>query len=150
MTGADFAKESGEVALLAQTGQLSECIIARAQGEGIRYSKSASYGNAVDINEADLIEYLMDDKETRIITQYLEGVRDGRRFFDIARRNSGKKTRPSTSCGRPSTWNYEIRFPLACQLYKKNTSAVMARPMDSRPLSMFMLAISISPKLTPS
>ncbi len=91
VTGADFAKEPGEVALLAQTGQLSECIIARAQGEGIRYSKSASYGNAVDINESDLIKYLMDDKDTRIITQYLEGVREGRRFFDIARRNSGKK-----------------------------------------------------------
>ncbi|MBN1833217.1 MAG: acetate--CoA ligase family protein [Deltaproteobacteria bacterium] len=91
VTGADFSKEPGEVALIAQTGQLSECIIARAQGEGIRYSKSASYGNAVDINEADLIDYLMDDKDTRIITQYLEGVRDGRRFFDIARRNFGKK-----------------------------------------------------------
>jgi acyl-CoA synthetase (NDP forming) len=91
VTGADFAKESGPVALIAQSGQLSECIIARAQGEGIRYSKFASYGNAIDVNEADLIDFLIDDKDTRIITQYLEGVRDGRRFFDIARRNSGKK-----------------------------------------------------------
>ncbi len=91
VTGADFSKESGPVALIAQSGQLSECIIARAQGEGIRYSKFASYGNAIDINEADLMGFLVDDKDTRIITQYLEGVRDGRRFFDIARRNSGKK-----------------------------------------------------------
>lgn len=91
VTGADFAKEPGPVALIAQSGQLSECIIARAQGEGIRYSKFASYGNAIDVNEADLIDFLMDDKDTRMITQYLEGVRDGRRFFDIARRNSGKK-----------------------------------------------------------
>jgi acyl-CoA synthetase (NDP forming) len=91
VTGADFAKESGPVALIAQSGQLSECIIARAQGEGVRYSKFASYGNAIDLNEADLIGFLMDDKDTRIITQYLEGVRDGRRFFDVTRRNSGKK-----------------------------------------------------------
>ena len=91
VTGADFAQESGPVALIAQSGQLSESIIARAQGEGIRYSKFASYGNAIDINEADLIDFLMHDKDTRIITQYLEGVRDGRRFFDIARRNSCKK-----------------------------------------------------------
>jgi acyl-CoA synthetase (NDP forming) len=91
VTGGEFAKESGPVALIAQSGQLSECIIARAQGEGIRYSKFASYGNAIDVNEADLIDFLMDDKDTRIITQYLEGVRDGRRFFDIARRNSGRK-----------------------------------------------------------
>ncbi len=91
VTGGEFAKESGPVALIAQSGQLSECIIARAQGEGIRYSKFASYGNAIDVNEADLIDFLMDDKDTKIITQYLEGVRDGRRFFDIARRNAGKK-----------------------------------------------------------
>ncbi len=91
VTGGEFAKESGPVALIAQSGQLSECIIARAQGEGIRYSKFASYGNAIDVNEADLIDFLMDDRDTKIITQYLEGVRDGRRFFDIARRNAGKK-----------------------------------------------------------
>jgi len=91
VTGGEFAKESGPISLIAQSGQLSECIIARAQGEGIRYSKFASYGNAIDVNEADLIDFLMDDNKTKILTQYLEGVRDGRRFFDIARRNQGKK-----------------------------------------------------------
>jgi acyl-CoA synthetase (NDP forming) len=90
-TGALFSKESGPVALTAQSGQLSECITARAQGEGVRYSKSASYGNAADINEADLLEYLMEDNDTKIITSYLEGVKDGRRYFGIARKNSGKK-----------------------------------------------------------
>ncbi len=90
-TGALFSKETGPVAMTAQSGQLSECIIARAQGEGIRHSKYASYGNAADINEADLLEYLLDDKDTKIITSYLEGVKDGRRYFDIARRNFGKK-----------------------------------------------------------
>ncbi len=91
VSGSGFSKESGSVALTAQSGQLSECIIARAQGEGIRYSKIASYGNACDINEADLLEFLMDDNDTKIITSYLEGVKDGRRYFDIARRNSSKK-----------------------------------------------------------
>ena len=91
VTGGEFARQSGPVALIAQSGQLSENIIGRAQGEGVRYSKFASYGNAIDINEADLIDFLMDDKDTAIITQYLEGVRDGRRFFDIARGNNGKK-----------------------------------------------------------
>jgi acyl-CoA synthetase (NDP forming) len=90
-TGALFSKESGPVAMTAQSGQLSECITARAQGEGVRYSKSASYGNAADINECDLLEFLMKDTDTKIITSYLEGVKDGRRYFDIARKNSGKK-----------------------------------------------------------
>ncbi len=90
-TGATFSKEPGPVALIAQSGQLSECIISRAQGEGIRYSKFASYGNAADINEVDLLEYLMEDGDTKIITSYLEGVKNGHGFFEAARRNSGKK-----------------------------------------------------------
>ena len=45
VTGGEFAKESGSVALIAQSGQLTENIIARAQGEGVRHSKFASYGN---------------------------------------------------------------------------------------------------------
>jgi acetyltransferase len=91
VTGGSFSKEAGTVALTAQSGQLSECIIGRALGEGIRYSKVASYGNASDINESDLLEYLMQDDYTKIITSYLEGVKDGPRYFDISRRNSGKK-----------------------------------------------------------
>ena len=91
LNGNNFSKEPGTVALTAQSGQLSEVLIPRAQGEGLRHSKFVSYGNASDINEADLLEYLMNDKDTKIITSYLEGVKDGRRYFDIARKNSGKK-----------------------------------------------------------
>ncbi|MBN2041561.1 MAG: acetate--CoA ligase family protein [Spirochaetes bacterium] len=91
VTGSSFSCEPGSTALIAQSGQLAECIIGRALGEGVRYSKFASYGNAIDINEADLLDFLMQDDETRIITSYMEGVKDGSRFFEIARNNSGKK-----------------------------------------------------------
>ncbi len=91
VSGSGFSRQSGGTALIAQSGQMSEGIIARSFGEGIRYSKVASYGNACNINEADLLEYLMQDEKTKIFTSYLEGVRDGRRFFEIARKNAGKK-----------------------------------------------------------
>jgi acyl-CoA synthetase (NDP forming) len=89
--GGGFPKQSGGTALIAQSGQLSEAITSRSFGEGVRYSKVASYGNACNLNEADLLEYLMQDEETKIFTSYLEGVRDGRRFFEVARKNAGKK-----------------------------------------------------------
>jgi len=89
--GGGFPRDTGGTALIAQSGQLSEGITGRSFGEGIRYSKVASYGNACNINEADLLEYLMGDDETKVIISYLEGVRDGRRFFEIARANAGKK-----------------------------------------------------------
>ena len=91
LPGAGFPKQGGGTALIAQSGQLSEMITARSFGEGIRYSKVASYGNACNINEAHLLDYLIQDDETKIITSYLEGVRDGHRFFEIARRNVDKQ-----------------------------------------------------------
>jgi acyl-CoA synthetase (NDP forming) len=72
--GGGFPKQSGGTALIAQSGQLSEGITGRSFGEGIRYSKVASYGNACNINEADLLEYLMNDGETKHITSYLEEI----------------------------------------------------------------------------
>ncbi len=89
--GGGFPKAGGEIALIAQSGQLSEGITSRSFGEGIRYSKVASYGNACNINEADLLEYLMEDKDTHVFTAYLEGVRDGKKFFRVARKYAGKK-----------------------------------------------------------
>ncbi|MBN1366864.1 MAG: acetate--CoA ligase family protein, partial [Dehalococcoidales bacterium] len=89
--GASFPKQGGKTALIAQSGSLTENIIYRSFGEGIRYSKVASYGNACNVNEADLLEYLSNDEDTGIITSYLEGVKDGRRFFELARKNAMKK-----------------------------------------------------------
>jgi len=106
LPGAGFPKQGGCTALIAQSGQLSEMITARSFGEGIRYSKVASYGNACNINEAHLLDYLIQDDETKIITSYLEGVRDGRRFFEIARRNVDKNP---CCCGRQDLLMLELR-----------------------------------------
>lgn len=89
--GGAFPKEAGSTAFIAQSGQMSEFVTGRSFGRGIRYSKVASYGNACDINEADLLDYLMRDEASRLVASYLEGVRDGKRFFEIARGNSGTK-----------------------------------------------------------
>jgi acetate---CoA ligase (ADP-forming) len=89
--GGGFPQESGGVSLIAQSGTFSEVIIVCSVGQGIRFSKAISYGNASDINESDLLEYMMNDEQTKMFLSYTEGVKDGRRFFDIARRNSNKK-----------------------------------------------------------
>ncbi len=89
--GGGFPQESGGVGLIAQSGTFSEVIIVCSVGQGIRFSKAISYGNACDLNESDLLEYMMNDDQTKIFMSYTEGVQNGRRFFDIARRNSSKK-----------------------------------------------------------
>lgn len=89
--GGGFPREAGGTAFIAQSGQMSEFVTGRSFGKGIRYSKVASYGNACDVNEADLLDYLVQDEESKVIASYLEGVKDGRRFFETARANAGKK-----------------------------------------------------------
>jgi acyl-CoA synthetase (NDP forming) len=56
-----------------------------------RISKFISYGNAADVDEADLIEYLADDDRTKVICAYFEGVKEGRKFYDIVRRVARRK-----------------------------------------------------------
>ena len=58
---------------------------------GIRFSKAISLGNECDLTSADFLLYLGNDAETRLIGAYIEGIKDGPRFFDALRTASLKK-----------------------------------------------------------
>jgi acyl-CoA synthetase (NDP forming) len=75
-----FPKESGPVGVISQSGGNSIYLVRQAALRGVRFSKVISYGNARDINESDLLEYLANDVDTKIIALYIEGINDGIRF----------------------------------------------------------------------
>jgi len=81
----DFPKETGSVGYIAQSGGNSIYSVREAAMRGIRFSKVVSYGNACDLSETDFLEYLSQDPETKIITAYIEGVKDGQRFSKVLR-----------------------------------------------------------------
>ena len=83
--GRDYPRQSGEVAFIGQSGILVQDVISAASQYGFHLSKAVSYGNAVDLNEADLLEYLAADPETRIIGLYIEGSRDGEKLYRLLR-----------------------------------------------------------------
>jgi len=83
--------ESGTVGLVSQSGQLAEELVRFAAARSVYFSKAVSYGNAIDLNECDLLDYLSQDRETNIILMYVEGVRDGKRFFDSLRHAASTK-----------------------------------------------------------
>ena len=87
----DFPKESGQVALICQSGGNSTYAIRAAAYRGVRFSKAISYGNACDVNECELLEYFAQDAETEIVAVYIEGVNDGRRFYRALRELSRAK-----------------------------------------------------------
>ena len=77
--------EDGPVAFIAQSGTIAIAFSILGEPNGIKVSKSVSYGNAVVLDSTDFLEYLAADKETRIIGIYIEGVKEGTKFFRCLR-----------------------------------------------------------------
>lgn len=75
------AGDPGNVGFISQSG--THCINFSLLGsvQGIRCSKTVSYGNAIVLDAADYLDYLAKDPETEVIAMYIEGARDGRRFL---------------------------------------------------------------------
>ncbi|MHB8515923.1 MAG: CoA-binding protein [Dehalococcoidia bacterium] len=82
----DLPHEPGDVAFISQSGNNSVELMLHGAARGLRFSKVVSYGNALDLSEADFLDYLADDAETRVVGAYIEGTADGRRLFDALRR----------------------------------------------------------------
>lgn len=89
--GMNFPKEEGHVSLLCQSGGNTFHVIRAGAQRGLRFNKAISYGNACDINESDLLEYFTNDPETKLILSYIEGVKDGKRFFKVLKNACSKK-----------------------------------------------------------
>ena len=71
----------GRVAIITQSGALGIAMIGRTAVENIGLSAIVSVGNKTDVDEADLLEYLVAHEITKIILMYVEGVRDGEKFM---------------------------------------------------------------------
>ncbi len=81
----------GNVAVLSQSGSLAAGLMTMLAMQEVGVSRFISYGNAADVDEADLLEYLSQDNETKVIALYIEGLKDGRRFMKVAKEISPHK-----------------------------------------------------------
>jgi acetate---CoA ligase (ADP-forming) len=90
----------GDVAFISHSGAICAAVIDWARGQGFGLSRLVSLGNQVDVNETDILEPVADDPFTRVLTLYLEGVSDGRRFVDEARKVSLRKPVIALKVGR--------------------------------------------------
>ena len=78
--GTGMPMEPGPVAFISQSGGHAHNLPLYGGPRGLRFSKVVSYGNALDVNESELMEYFGQDPDTETIAVYIEGVKDGRRF----------------------------------------------------------------------
>jgi len=91
---ASFAPEMppyGRVSFLSQSGALGDAIIDWSIEANFGIGKFVSLGNKADLNETDFLEYLGEDPETDIILGYIEDIRDGKKFIDVASKVAKKK-----------------------------------------------------------
>jgi len=82
---APFLPLDGKATLISQSGALLIAIDAATYVRRVGFNKLISIGNMVDIDFADLIEWLNEDEDTTCITLYIEGLKGGRRFMDVCR-----------------------------------------------------------------
>ncbi len=78
--------QRGEIGLVSQSGALCVGMIYYANGEHIGLSRVISVGNKIDVDDADLLEYLDQDPHTKVIAMYVEGIKDGKKFLEAAKK----------------------------------------------------------------
>ncbi|MFL6357159.1 MAG: CoA-binding protein [Nitrososphaeraceae archaeon] len=84
--------KKGEVAFLSQSGTVGIAFMETSDSFGM--SKMVSYGNRSDVDEADMIWYLSEDPQTKVIGLYVEGFGNGRKFMNTARRVIAERNKP--------------------------------------------------------
>ncbi|MEM2320369.1 MAG: acetate--CoA ligase [Candidatus Bathyarchaeia archaeon] len=92
----------GNIAFVSQSGALGSAILSWAIRNEIGFTKFISLGNEADLNATDFLETLGEDEDTKVIGLYIEGVKDGRRFIEVAKRVSRKKPIVAVKAGTTS------------------------------------------------
>jgi acyl-CoA synthetase (NDP forming) len=87
----DLTPRPGPIAFVSQSGTFGGSLSQIADAKGYGLSTFVSIGNQADLTAADYLEYLAEDDKTKVIVYYMEGFKDGRRFYDLAREVVKKK-----------------------------------------------------------
>ena len=74
--------QSGSVGFVSQSGGIATKLVTIGVARHINYSKGVSFGNGIDLDASDFLQYLAADPKTKVIAAYLEGTRDGTRLFN--------------------------------------------------------------------
>jgi acyl-CoA synthetase (NDP forming) len=83
--------KKGNIAVISQSGGVGACILDWACFYNVGLSKFAFVGDKIDLDDVDLLRYFAKDKATKVICLYMEGVKDGRKLVEEAKKIAKKK-----------------------------------------------------------
>jgi acetyltransferase len=92
--------ERGGIGFLSQSGAICGGIVNLVLDKKVGFSHFISMGNEADVTEADIIEYLGEDPNVRVIAAYVEGIKDGQHFIEVAKKVTRKKPIVLLKAGR--------------------------------------------------
>ena len=81
----------GKISFVSQSGALGGAMLDNMAEKRMGISKFISYGNALNLNECDYLEYLMNDENTGVVCLYVEQIKDGKRFLEVAKKLTKSK-----------------------------------------------------------
>jgi acyl-CoA synthetase (NDP forming) len=90
----------GDIAIVTQSGAFGVAALDFLAGRQIGISKFVSFGNKSDVTESEMMHYLLFDKETKVILLYVEDIKFGRRFLNVAKKVTVKKPVVALKAGR--------------------------------------------------
>lgn len=84
----------GNIAFISQSGALGTAVLDYAKGKNIGFSKFISLGNKAGLKELDLLLYLKDDHQSKVILMYVEDLSNPGEFIKVAREITGEGQTP--------------------------------------------------------
>jgi len=83
--------KKGNIAVTSQSGGVGACLLDWACFHNIGISKFAFVGDKIDVDDVDLLRYYGNDRDTKVICLYMEGIKNGRKLIKEARKIVKKK-----------------------------------------------------------
>ncbi|MCW4018563.1 MAG: CoA-binding protein [Candidatus Bathyarchaeota archaeon] len=81
----------GDIAMLTQSGAFGVAALDYLTGRQMGVSKFVSFGNKCDVTDYEIFNYLLHDEETRVILSYVEDIKHGREFLNVAKKVTAEK-----------------------------------------------------------
>ena len=82
---------AGRLSIVSQSGAITVILMEALSRDGIGIAKAVNYGNRLDVDDADCLDYLAGDPRTGAVAMYMESVADGKKFLQAAKNFTAEK-----------------------------------------------------------
>jgi acetyl-CoA synthetase (ADP-forming) len=102
--------KKGGISFVSQSGGMSHLMAFLSMRSQVGFSKIIGLGNRCNVDFGDIVEYLIEDPETKVIAMYLEGIDHPKKLMGVAKRGNKKTPILAYKVGRSHTSDQASQF----------------------------------------